>query len=292
MAWDSSDSKSRTVVAAAALVAFALFVLSFELGTAQSVRHKLVSYGDLLVGDLETLDQDGAHRSARLIVLPGEFAFLEIADADGRTLARVEGDGPSGVLDGALAVVRLIRLQKLSQEIYIAGEAVGRIDAQWINRNVYAYFYLAAFLILLAKSVQYYTRQSRIQRDLERQVAARTAELSESNALLRKQVAAREQTEQEMIRIERLGALGQMASGIAHDFNNLLSIILGYSELLLANADELDDKVARYLGIIRTSATDAAEVVRRLRGFYRYRATDEQFRPVELNGLVDQAAWR
>ena len=82
-----------------------------------------------------------------------------------------------------------------------------------------------------------------------------------------------------------------MASGIAHDFNNLLSIILGYSELVLADTEELDDKetVANYLDIIKTSATDAAEVVRRLRGFYRFRANDEQFRPVELNGLVEQA---
>ena len=101
----------------------------------------------------------------------------------------------------------------------------------------------------------------------------------------------RKQTEREMVRIERLGALGQMASGIAHDFNNLLSIVLGYSELLIIDPETLLDKekAMRYLGIINTSAQDAAEVVRRLRGFYRYRATDEMFKPVDLNQLVQQA---
>ena len=96
-----------------------------------------------------------------------------------------------GVLDRALSAVSLIRLQSLSQDVTVAGESVGRIDAQWINRNIYAYVYLAAFLILAVKSGQYYGRQSRIQRDLERQVATQTAELSESNTLLRKQIAER-----------------------------------------------------------------------------------------------------
>ena len=133
-------------------------------------------------------------------------------------------------------------------------------------------------------------RQTHIQQDLERRVAVQTAELSESNTLLKKQIAEREQTQQEMIRIERLGALGQMSSGIAHDFNNLLSIILGYCELLLSDDKSMEDKliVGNYLDIIRTAAQDAAEVVRRLRGFYRFRANDEQFQPIDLNQLAEQ----
>ena len=93
-----------------------------------------------------------------------------------------------------------------------------------------------------------------------------------------------------MIRIERLGALGQMSSGIAHDFNNLLSIILGYCELLLSDDESIENKetVGSYLDIIKTAAQDAAEVVRRLRGFYRFRADDEHFRPVDLNQLAEQ----
>jgi C4-dicarboxylate-specific signal transduction histidine kinase len=40
------------------------------------------------------------------------------------------------------------------------------------------------------------------------------------------------QTQEELIRAEKLRGLGQMAAGIAHDFNNTLATILGQTELL------------------------------------------------------------
>ena len=43
----------------------------------------------------------------------------------------------------------------------------------------------------------------------------------------------------QLVQKERLSAFGTMASGVAHDFNNALSMILGYSELLLADDDRL-----------------------------------------------------
>ncbi len=65
--------------------------------------------------------------------------------------------------------------------------------------------------------------------------------------------------------------MGQMASGVAHDFNNALSPILGSAGLLLEAPRMLDDReeLIDSLKTTRTSALDAASVVRRLRGFYR-----------------------
>ena len=40
------------------------------------------------------------------------------------------------------------------------------------------------------------------------------------------------QTQEELIRAEKLRGLGQMAAGIAHGFNNTLATILGQTELL------------------------------------------------------------
>ena len=40
------------------------------------------------------------------------------------------------------------------------------------------------------------------------------------------------QTQEELIRAEKLRGLGQMTAGIAHDFNNTLATILGQTELL------------------------------------------------------------
>ncbi|MDP9003571.1 MAG: HAMP domain-containing histidine kinase [Verrucomicrobiota bacterium] len=82
-----------------------------------------------------------------------------------------------------------------------------------------------------------------------------------------------------------------MASGIAHDFNNTLTPILGFAELLLENDALLENKVEtrRCLEMLRTSAKDAANVVGRLREFYRPADTDEEFPVVDLAKIVQQA---
>ena len=115
--------------------------------------------------------------------------------------------------------------------------------------------------------------------------------LHESNRLLEETLVELQQTQHHIIQQERLRALGQMASGIAHDFNNALSPILGFSDVLLMRPEDLDDKqkAIRYLQIMNTAATDAANVVSRLREFYRHREADEIFSPVNLTRLVEDA---
>ncbi len=108
-------------------------------------------------------------------------------------------------------------------------------------------------------------------------------------------ITARKAAEEELRRTqsriaqqERLRALGQMASGIAHDFNNALAPILGFSELALTHRHFLDDKVkmTHYLETIHTAAGDAAEVVRRLREFYRPESEADTLTNVDINALI------
>lgn len=61
---------------------------------------------------------------------------------------------------------------------------------------------------------------------LEERILERTSQLESTLLRLRT-------TQGQVVKQERLGALGVMASGIAHDFNNSLATILGYGELLL-----------------------------------------------------------
>src|SRR5215211_5030103 len=68
-------------------------------------------------------------------------------------------------------------------------------------------------------------------------------------------------TEQERIReqfsqVEKLSALGELASGVAHDFNNTLSGILGRAQLLQRTDDP--EKLKRGLDIIINTAEDGA----------------------------------
>src|SRR5581483_2372916 len=116
-------------------------------------------------------------------------------------------------------------------------------------------------------------------------------ELRARNAELQKALGDLEAAQQRVIQQERLRALGQMASGIAHDFNNALVPILGFCELLQLSPGVLNDrkKCLGYLETIQTAAKDAANIVARLREFYRANNTDEEFTSVDLRRLVTQA---
>jgi signal transduction histidine kinase len=118
---------------------------------------------------------------------------------------------------------------------------------------------------------------------LEKQVHDRTAQLEDTLGRLR---AAQEQ----LVKQERLRALGMMASGIAHDFNNALTMVLGHGELLApffknqAPARERD--VFKHL---MDAAEDASHVVARLRDFYRPADQDELRVSVDVNIAIQQA---
>jgi signal transduction histidine kinase len=112
---------------------------------------------------------------------------------------------------------------------------------------------------------------------LEECVNERTSQLEETLTRLHT-------TQVQVIKSERLGALGVMASGIAHDFNNSLATILGYSELLLEHPGRTE-----YLKEILTAGQDARQIVRRLREFYKPDHSDEPLVAVNLNALVEHA---
>lgn len=117
-------------------------------------------------------------------------------------------------------------------------------------------------------------------------------ELHHSNQELATALSELQSTQEQMIQQERLRALGEMASGIAHDFNNALAQIVGYCELpLRIYVDDLADpeRVRGYFDLIQTAAADAANVVDRLREFYRARSDQDILTPIDVNQLVRQA---
>jgi len=46
-------------------------------------------------------------------------------------------------------------------------------------------------------------------------------------------VTARRESEEAYGRLQKMEAVGLLASGIAHDFNNILTVVLGYAQRLL-----------------------------------------------------------
>jgi signal transduction histidine kinase/CheY-like chemotaxis protein len=114
-------------------------------------------------------------------------------------------------------------------------------------------------------------------------LALSSARLFEDRTRAYRDLAA---AQDQLVRTEKLRALGEMASGIAHDFNNLLAAILGRAQLMLGRVH--DPQLVRWLQVIERSALDGAQTVRRLQEFTRVRR-DAPLVPVDLNDIVTDA---
>lgn len=130
---------------------------------------------------------------------------------------------------------------------------------------------------------------------LEARVAERTAELTDANANLRREVAERKEAEaalkraqDDLVQAGKLSALGQMSAGISHELNQPLMAIRSFAE----NGEQFFDRgrpeVAREnLGRISDLARRMGRIIQNLRAFARQESgpiTD-----VDLNAVVTAA---
>jgi two-component system, cell cycle sensor histidine kinase and response regulator CckA len=81
---------------------------------------------------------------------------------------------------------------------------------------------------------------------------------------------------------QKMEAIGTLAGGVAHDFNNLLTIILSYSEMLLAGPLAAD--IRADVEEIALAARRATALTSRLLAFSRKAIV--QLRPVDVNDVV------
>ena len=94
-----------------------------------------------------------------------------------------------------------------------------------------------------------------------------------------------QKSQDQLVQVERLRALGEMAAGVAHDFNNLLAVVMLRTELLLARGQA--PAVAESLTMIRQAAHDGAQTVRRIQEFTRTRST-RPFGRVDMQRVLQE----
>jgi signal transduction histidine kinase/CheY-like chemotaxis protein len=160
---------------------------------------------------------------------------------------------------------------------YFAGASAAALIAR-LSNNVGIYALLVTVPIIAVIFLTYRTYLQNIE------AAARQAEQAEAHVReLSHYIAEQERIREQFSQIEKLSALGELASGVAHDFNNTLAGILGRAQLLLRTNDP--EKIERGLNIIIKTAEDGAKTVKRIQDFARQRR-DHDFHLMSVGQIL------
>jgi signal transduction histidine kinase len=115
-------------------------------------------------------------------------------------------------------------------------------------------------------------------RRLEDKVTARTGELD--IALLRLQ-----ETQEALVRREKLAVLGQLASGVGHELRNPLGVMSNAVYYLDAVQQDAPEDVRKYLGMLREQISLSAKIVNDLLDFSRI--TPAERLPIPLEHIAE-----
>ena len=95
-------------------------------------------------------------------------------------------------------------------------------------------------------------------------------------------ITERKALEEQLLQSQKLEAIARLAGGVAHDFNNLLTVIRGYSDFILTNADAKD--VHADAEEIKHAADRASTLTRQLVAFSRKQSAHPRL--LDVNGVV------
>jgi len=93
--------------------------------------------------------------------------------------------------------------------------------------------------------------------------------------------------QRQVIRQERLAAVGQLVSGVAHEINNPLQAILGFAELLQMQAD-VPESIKGDLRLIQKESARACNIIRNLAMFARQQPGEAE--PLRLVDVISSVA--
>lgn len=96
-------------------------------------------------------------------------------------------------------------------------------------------------------------------------------------------------TQDELIRIEKMTSLGQMAASIAHEINNPLAGVLVYTKLLAKKVTADAVKKEEALGQLAKMESEVSRCSRIIRNLLDFaRQTEPMLRPVDVNQVLEQ----
>ncbi len=90
---------------------------------------------------------------------------------------------------------------------------------------------------------------------------------------------------EQLLRSEKLSALGELIAGVAHELNNPLTSILGYTGLSLEWLGDSHPKVSKKLETVLGEAQRATRIVQNLLSFARARKSERQL--TQINEIIE-----
>ena len=131
-------------------------------------------------------------------------------------------------------------------------------------------------------------------RTLENKVRERTIELEKTNRDLANALKSLKETQSQLIQVEKMAAVGQLAAGVAHELNNPLGGILGYSQFALEKINQkplcqfsTEDKNSfmQYLTDIEKQTKKCRTIIQSLLKFSRASHLEE-FELININQVL------
>ena len=160
---------------------------------------------------------------------------------------------------------------------YFAGASAAAVIAKLIQE----FGFYALIITIPIVAIVFFTYRTYLQ-NIEAS-AAQAEQAQRHLEELSHYTAEQERIREQFSQMEKLSALGELASGVAHDFNNTLAGILGRAQLMLRTNDP--EKISRGLNIIIKCAEDGAKTVKRIQDFARQRR-DHDFEPVSIDQIL------
>ncbi|MET0625207.1 MAG: ATP-binding protein [Pyrinomonadaceae bacterium] len=163
----------------------------------------------------------------------------------------------------------------------VASASAATVAARLINATgIYSVVLILPIVAVVVFAYQTYLKNVEAAEAQAEQARLYVKELS-------RYVEEQERIRVQFLQVEKLSAVGSLASGVAHDFNNCLAVIRGRAELMLKYNP--DPKLRRGLELIVQSARDGAKTVKRIQDFARQRQ-DRDFEPVSVDQLLFDAS--